>query len=354
MGKLLLRILLFSLALSLAAQTITVTSPAGGPRWCRGQVQEISWTSSGLTARGVGIYLRQGSRNILDISANSPLNGTFPWRIPATLAPGNYFIQVGAIGQRISGASELFSIADCGGSPPPPPGGISITVNHPSRGVTWNTGSNQTITWTPAGALDANVKIDLVMGAPGNMLWIMNIAPSVPTANGSLAWTLPANLHTGDSYQVQVCTVDGRVCGESAPFTIQKIFYMSTVLPPAPATGPRLTIIAPNGGENLRRGSLFDISWRLDGPLNAPYIRDPFMRVELTNADGSVVDVIFPAPINIGPGHVGWYVGGLAGRSAPSGSYKIKISFPYGTTDGNVGSIRSIEDSSDSTFNVID
>jgi hypothetical protein len=99
-------------------QVITVTAPTAGDDWCSGGTYSITWTRSGEMSNRVTVRLRwAGSANreadALLIARNTDNNGLLSWTIPATVAPGEYFIRIWTVqaeGEGATGDSANFSI----------------------------------------------------------------------------------------------------------------------------------------------------------------------------------------------------------------------------------------------------
>ena len=187
------------------AQEIKVTRPASGMSWNIGDTQPIRWTSTGTTQPSVKIMLWQGDANVMDIVNNTPNNGMYPWKIPASLAPGTYKVRVRTVGDNIVGISAAFDISNA-----------KIVVTQPTAGVTWNTGENHLIQWTHSGPMHEYVRIDLYQFPEGREYSVELGTPN----NGSYSWTVPAGLPAGTSYQIQVKTVDLNVSAWSPRFGI--------------------------------------------------------------------------------------------------------------------------------------
>jgi len=79
-------------AASVSAQSIMVTSPAGGDVWTRGGSYAIRWTSTG-SVPGVRIQLMQGTSStaVDEIVLNTEDDGTHWWDIPAAGVVGDNF-----------------------------------------------------------------------------------------------------------------------------------------------------------------------------------------------------------------------------------------------------------------------
>ena len=122
----------------------------------------------------------------------------------------------------------------------------AITVTAPAAGANWRAGTLHAITWTKAGIMDANVRIELFKGG----VKALDIAASTPN-DGSYDWTVPATLADGGNYAVRVTTVDGAVTDDSGLFTIFSV--------------PTLTVTAPAAGAVWKRTIMYNILWTRTG-----------------------------------------------------------------------------------------
>jgi Leucine-rich repeat (LRR) protein len=123
-----------------------------------------------------------------------------------------------------------------------------ITVITPNGGEDWQVGSNHDITWTSAGT-SGNVSIEY---STNGSSW-SNIIPSTPD-DGTYSWTIPSTPST--SCLVRVLDTDGSPSDQSnAVFTISSI--------------PFITVSSPNGGEDWKVDSTYDITWDSDGTSGA-------------------------------------------------------------------------------------
>jgi hypothetical protein len=69
--------------------SITVTAPNGGETWGVGTMQNITWTSSGVTNARIELSINNGS-TWTDITASTPSTGSFSWTVSNT--PSNQCI----------------------------------------------------------------------------------------------------------------------------------------------------------------------------------------------------------------------------------------------------------------------
>jgi hypothetical protein len=179
-----------------------------------GAATTITWTSSGVS-QPVTIALRiTGSATdaapALVIATSSPNDGSEPWTIPATLAPGDYFIRVRSDDATVIGNGASFHVYNA----------PTIVVTNPISG-TLALGSSTTIRWTPVCSMMATVTIALrAVGSATDAAPTLVIATS--TANdGTHPWTVPNDGSiTAGNYFIRVRTDDATVRGDGAPFHI--------------------------------------------------------------------------------------------------------------------------------------
>lgn len=185
--------------------SLTVTAPASGETWYRGQAVSITWTKTGSQGANVKIQLYKGATKVKDISTNTPNDEGFTWTVPPAISTAaNYRVRITTLDGLVRGDSELFAIAK-----------PTIVVTSPAKSAVWPKGSSQTIIWTANGPQNASVKIELLRSG----IKVLNVNLSTPNS-GTYGWTVPTSLSTSLAYKVRVRTVDGLVTGLSQAFTI--------------------------------------------------------------------------------------------------------------------------------------
>jgi hypothetical protein len=217
---------------------ITVTAPASSSSWEVGTTQAITWSVSGTLDANVKIELEKGGVKTLDIAASTANDGSFDWEIPASLsAGGDYLVRVTTADAAYSDDSDLFTVTV---TPP------TITMTAPVTGADWAVGTTHALTWTKAGILDANVRIELIKGG----VKALDIAATTPN-DGSHDWMVPAILADGSDYVVRATTLDDAVSADSGAFTISSL--------------PTLTVTAPAAGVAWTRKTIQNILWAKTG-----------------------------------------------------------------------------------------
>lgn len=101
--------IVFLVCAFLGAAEIIVTSPAAGVNWCQRSEHAITWTVAGRMDSNVKIVLRT-DRIILTISESTANDGSFTWRVPATVTPGSYVIRVRTVDNTVQGNSPAFNV----------------------------------------------------------------------------------------------------------------------------------------------------------------------------------------------------------------------------------------------------
>jgi len=191
---------------------------------------------------------------------------------------------------------------------PAPP---RVIVTSPDGGEDWKVGSHHNITWTSNGTT-GNVKIEY--STSGGNSWIEEVAST--TDDGSYSWTIPDEEST--NCLVRVSDTDG------SPSDISNaVFTISSTPPP-----PELVVTSPNGGEDWKADSTYDITWTSNGTSGE-------VTIEYSIDNGSVwTELIASMPDT---GIYSWIIPDI-----PSDSCMIRIT----DTDGNP------TDESDSVFTI--
>lgn len=131
----------------------------------------------------------------------------------------------------------------------------SITVISPNGGEIILRGSQQVITWSSLGDLGANVRIVARRGTSTAV-----IVASTPN-DGSHPWLVPTTYPLGNNFIIEISSV-------AIPAVLDTSDANFTVQAAAPPAGS-ITVLAPNGGETLQRGSTTPITWSSTGDIGS-------------------------------------------------------------------------------------
>ena len=218
----------------------------------------------------------------------STLNdGSHPWLIPATLAPGDdYKVKItSTTNAAYSGISEdNFNI--------PVP---TIKVLSPNGTDIWTRGTTKTIKWNSTGSPGAYVRIELLKPGKSNQL----IISSTPN-DGSHPWLIPAAQAQGNDYKVKITSTANAAYNDTSDdnFTIPI---------------PSFKVISPNGSESWTRGTTQTIKW------NSTESPGTYVKIELLKP-GKPNQLIISATLN--DGLHPWLIPAL---QTPGTDYKVKI-----------------------------
>jgi hypothetical protein len=226
---------------------ITVTAPNGGESWTVGSLQEITWTSTGDINNVLIEYSTDNGFTWKMIIRTTPNNGSFDWTIPVTdtvTVSDECLVRVTAndddLDPKPSDVSdEVFSIVSS------LPGEFRLAS--PNGDEEWEVGSTRSITWTSSGDI-SSVMIEY---SPDNGNTWSTIVSSTENS-GTYDWLVPGTV--SDECLVRVSANDGG--GDPTPSDVSDALF-SIILP----SSPNITVIAPNGGEQLIVNSIFSINW---------------------------------------------------------------------------------------------
>jgi M6 family metalloprotease-like protein len=197
-----------SAAFTIAARSISVTSPNTAVTWLIGDSCNITWTSQNLTEDvRIEINRAYSTGAWTTLVASTPNTGSYLWAVngPAT---GTCRVRVkGTAHTSISGISAAnFAVR-----------ARTITVTAPNTSIVWVIGTARSVTWTSANLTEA-VTIELNRTYPAGT-W-ENISDS--TANdGSFSWTVTEPVTT--TARVRVKGLTHRAVGDTSNvnFSIQ-------------------------------------------------------------------------------------------------------------------------------------
>ena len=266
--------------------TITVVSPNGTESWIRGTTQTIKWNSSGSAGAYVKIELLKAgifNRTIITSTLN---DGSHPWPILATQAPGtDYKVKITSTTNTsyTDTSDDNFKILV-----------PSFTVISPNGAENWTRGTTQTIRWNSTESPKSYVRIEILKPGVANKVIILTLN------DGSHPWLIPANQIPGDDYKIRVSSAINLSNNDTSDnyFTI-----------PAPS----FTVVSPNGPENWTRGTTQTIRW------NSTENPRSYVKIELLKP-GVANRLIIASTLNDGS-HT-WLI---PANQVPGTDYKVKI-----------------------------
>jgi hypothetical protein len=149
-------------------------------------------------------------------------------------------------------------------SPPPVNVPPTVHVTAPNGGETLQVGQQFDIKWDASDLNgDATIqKFEVRLSTDGGNNFSLTILPNPIGSQRKLTWTVPVGFNTTQGRIQVIATDDHSATGQDqsdANFTITD-------------AGAAAKLVAPNGGETLRFGQQFTISWTVD-PLVAPSVK---------------------------------------------------------------------------------
>ncbi len=204
--------------------------PVGGETWKQGGSYNIRWTYEG-NHPPMRIRLSKGGITCATITSGTPNDGSFWWKVPATVEPASdYAVYVIDQGSYADTSGEFTVEA-------------TPLVTYPTNaGVCWRRGQGYQIKWQ--GFPGANVKIQLYRGS----LLSRGIAWSTPN-DGSFWWSVPGDQRTADNYRIKITARNNSAISDKSdkPFAI--------------VNNPRVTYPTEPGVE-WEIGGSYTITWR--------------------------------------------------------------------------------------------
>jgi len=217
---------------------INVNSPNGNENFDNETIQNITWTSLGVTDVKIEYTTDNGSSWSTIIASTSAAAGTYAWTVPSTPSTQcKIKISEASSGTPSDESNATFTIKV-----------PTITLTSPNGGEIWGIGSKWNITWTRYNV--TNVKIEY--STDNGSTWATIIDP-LPATTGTYEWTIPNTPST------QCLVKISNSSGGSPSDQSDAIFVIS---PPA------LTLTSPNGGESWLGFSNQNITWTSSGINN--------------------------------------------------------------------------------------
>ncbi|MDP3149936.1 MAG: FISUMP domain-containing protein [Ignavibacteria bacterium] len=221
-----------------ATASIQLTVPNGGENWKVGEVDTIKWTSTNVDSIKIELTTNNGSNWTTMKDSLNASTGKFAWTIPNTPSTQCKIrlmdFRNSAIGDTSNAVFTIELVVQ-----------KSIAVTSPNGGENWKVGSAQNITWTSINV--SKFKIEYKINNSGS--WIqVGYASASP-----YSWNIPNTISSQSKVRISDSTNTAISDSSDAVFTIFK---------------PTITVVYPNGGEELQVGSNINISWQCSNVQN--------------------------------------------------------------------------------------
>jgi len=318
----------------LPEDALTLVQPNGGEQWMSGSTQVISWNSYKTTQkikdkdknkaqskeRDILNYVTKVPYNNLNVSSvkleyttnsgaqwhtiadNVANNGSYTWSSVPSANSSLCKVRISDMedGTPYDVSDSLFTIYNSVQQ--------ELAVTSPNGGEVWQAGTSQTITWSSTNI--ASVKIEY---STNNGLDWSTIVANTPS-DGYYIWTqVPASSSTN-------CRIKISDAEDSFPYDFSNAVF--TIAPE-----PEITVISPNGGENLRSGSTTSIRWTSTNIAE--------VKIEYTTNNGATWKTITSTTPS--DGIYEWQVDDVNSNLCRIKVSDVQDSQPYDISDDNFG-----------------
>ncbi|MEM6642511.1 MAG: T9SS type A sorting domain-containing protein [Bacteroidota bacterium] len=304
-----------------AAATITIFTPNGGEELTEGVAFDVTWEYDGFPDTDlieIRLSLDGGVTFPFFLAdgtfATFPTN-TFSWTPTMSQVSTNASIQVINTTQTICDESDGIFTINAASSP-------SITIFTPNGGEELTEGVAFDVTWEYDGFPDTDlieIRLSLDGGATFPFFLADGTFATFPT--NTFSWT-PTMSQVSTNASIQVINTTQTISDES-----DGIFTIS------PATQPLITILTPNGGEEITVGEEYEITWTSENVT----LTD-FLEIRWSTNGGDSFTTIDDGTFESRNGSYTWTVPDVAGENN-----RIQI----------VNTTLSISDQSDANFSIV-
>jgi len=249
---------------------ITVTAPNGGESWISGTAEDITWTNEGPVGDEVWIDYTVSDGPLTPIAGPIDNTGLFTWEpIPNIDSHEVRVVVTDVSNPTVTDESDgYFTI----GSEPEP----LLTITTPNGGEEWKAGSAHEIAWTWEGPVGDYVRLEYTVSDS-----MSAVITELTDNSGFYGWD-PVPDAVSDEVRVVVFSIDNPTVYDQSDD-----FFSIT----EPET---LTLISPNGGEELDGNGSWEITWGSTGTMD-------FINILLSTDSGATYpDTIIQATENDG------------------------------------------------------
>jgi len=255
--------------------SLLLTKPNGGENWFAGSFKTITWSSSNINFINLEYSTNNGATwNFINFNPIDATSGTYTWRVASSAtAQAKIRISDASVSSINDVSDVVFTIS-------------SLKITSPNGGEGFSPTATTNITWTANSVNTVNVEYSTDDGSS----WIV-IQNSVNASLGSLSWNIPG--FTFSNGRVRIVSTDDSTNYDAS----DNSFKVAS-----------LSIISPNGGEILQKGTVKRIDW-----TNSSNIGN--VNLEVSSNNGATwIPIAFGASANTG--FFNWTVGNFASNQA--------------------------------------
>jgi hypothetical protein len=281
--------------------TIAVSTPNGSESWQAGTTQTITWNYTGNPGSFVKIDLYKGTSLNRTITSSTSAgiggSGSYSWPIPADVIAGTDY-KVNVTSTSYSSVSDMsdgyFTIVAA------PPFSASGLVTSGGAGL-----SGVTMTFTGTGTIPASVMTE------SSGVW-----SKTGFQMGTTYRVTPSR--AGYTFAPQYTDFSGESSGLN--------FIGASVVPPG------IKLVSPNGGEILKVGTPYNVTWTYTGT--------PGSKVKIELLKNGALKSTITTKASIGTGGTGTYNWKISRSLTPGTDYRIRVtsttnSSATDTSEGN-------------------
>ena len=244
---------------------LDVLSPDGGEGWLEGTAHNITWDSQGIDGALSNVKIEyspdneQTWKSVTDSTAN---DGIYSWTLPDD--PG----LLSKIRLTSVEFPNVVNISDAAFRL------MGAEILSPNGGEIWELGKTHTITWDTGGTTGSNT-LKFEYSIDGGSSWVTPEIASGQTDDGDLTWNITTDeAYTSDNVVVRMTDADNSQVDDSS----DAVFAL--------VPQPEITITFPAGGEELKAGAQYDITWETNSEQFASqfdiyYSKDGFVSSEV-------------------------------------------------------------------------
>jgi|GEM_PF-6630470 len=230
---------------------VTIISPNGGENWTAGTTQAITWTQSDVkssdgsikTVVTDSIFYSTNNGSTWSLVWGGAATTSYNWNVPNTPSV-QCLVKVVAIDGAGNKSSDLSNtVFTITGST------ITVAVSVPNGGESWPCGTSKTITWSQSGGSGTFSTDSVYYSTNNGSSWVSLYGGATKTSH---TWNPIPNAPSTQCL-VKVVAIDN--LGAKGSDLSNSVFTISDT------TKPTVTVITPNGGENLAVSSSYNITW---------------------------------------------------------------------------------------------
>ncbi|MDO8529916.1 MAG: hypothetical protein Q7S10_00680 [bacterium] len=322
--------------------SLTLISPNGGETYKKEgpvTVIPVNWKTTGIMPLETIDVIRLRSYTSgqeYNLAYTVVNDGNEVIFVPSSVPAGSYTLEMKTYKNNVlvfDASDSYFKIIDAAQP--------VINLISPNGGEVWKFGETRRISWTSQGLDKVAIYVynDTVSGSGStNYLDSAGTSLSVSASQGYFDWTIAQNwlpkTTAGNENRYKIVISGVNVHGTMTRDSSENYF---SIIAPAPATQPSVTVVLPNGSEVFMKNHTYTIAWNYANLLAGAYVH----LLLVNHQNGSQQDIIAYVPAALGT--YSWTVNTFM---PPGSKFKVGISY-------NAAAASYTYDESDNYFTII-